>query len=108
MQEQELLTYRRQVGFGFRKVRCLIRYRGENVAYRCAKIVWTKMKLNRAYRNPCDLWNWSTPGNAPVELSVACVRRVSIARTLATRPPIVLYDSQRRGSIRLRRKPYIS
>jgi len=58
--------------------------RGENVAYVCAKIVWTKMKLiaRTGILAICELRHREM---LPSELSGAC-GACFIARTLATRP----------------------
>jgi phospholipid/cholesterol/gamma-HCH transport system ATP-binding protein len=97
--EQELLEFRRQIGFVFQEGALFDSLTvGENVAYRldedgaCEEAVAPRVQEVLRF---VELEH--TTEMLPSELSGGMRRRVSIARALITRPPIVLYDSPTAG-----------
>ncbi len=99
MQEQELLTYRRQVGFVFQEGALFDSMTvAENVAYRLREDRLSEDEIESRVQESLRFVELEHTGEMlPSELSGGMRRRVSIARTLATRPPIVLYDSPTAG-----------
>jgi len=99
MQEQELLTYRRQVGFVFQEGALFDSMTvAENVAYRLREDRLSEDEIESRVQESLRFVELEHTGDMlPSELSGGMRRRVSIARTLATRPPIVLYDSPTAG-----------
>jgi phospholipid/cholesterol/gamma-HCH transport system ATP-binding protein len=99
MQEQELLTYRRQVGFVFQEGALFDSMTvAENVAYRLREDRVSEDEIESRVQESLRFVELEHTGDMlPSELSGGMRRRVSIARTLATRPPIVLYDSPTAG-----------
>jgi len=99
MQEQELLTYRRQVGFVFQEGALFDSMTvAENVAYRLREDRLEEDEIESRVQESLRFVELEHTGDMlPSELSGGMRRRVSIARTLATRPPIVLYDSPTAG-----------
>lgn len=99
MREQELLTYRRQVGFVFQEGALFDSMTvAENVAYRLREDRLDEDEIESRVQESLRFVELEHTGDMlPSELSGGMRRRVSIARTLATRPPIVLYDSPTAG-----------
>jgi phospholipid/cholesterol/gamma-HCH transport system ATP-binding protein len=99
MQEQDLLTYRRQVGFVFQEGALFDSMTvAENVAYRLREDRLSEDEIESRVQESLRFVELEHTGDMlPSELSGGMRRRVSIARTLATRPPIVLYDSPTAG-----------
>jgi phospholipid/cholesterol/gamma-HCH transport system ATP-binding protein len=99
MREQELLTYRRQVGFVFQEGALFDSMTvAENVAYRLREDQLDEDEIESRVQESLRFVELEHTGDMlPSELSGGMRRRVSIARTLATRPPIVLYDSPTAG-----------
>ncbi len=99
MQEQELLAYRRQVGFVFQEGALFDSMTvAENVAYRLREDRLSEDEIESRVQESLRFVELEHTGDMlPSELSGGMRRRVSIARTLATRPPIVLYDSPTAG-----------
>lgn len=99
MLERDLLQFRRQVGFVFQEGALFDSLTvGENVAYRLEEDgaseeeIWPRVQEVLRFvelEHTLDL--------LPSELSGGMRRRVSIARALITRPPIMLYDSPTAG-----------
>src|ERR1700738_5091425 len=99
MSEEELLHLRARIGFVFQEGAPVDSMTvGENVAYRLreehVKEEEIEPRVNEALKF-VELEH--TADQLPSELSGGMRRRVSIARALATRPPIVLYDSPTAG-----------
>jgi phospholipid/cholesterol/gamma-HCH transport system ATP-binding protein len=99
MHEKELLTYRRQVGFVFQEGALFDSMTvAENVAYRLREDRLSEDEIESRVQESLRFVELEHTGDMlPSELSGGMRRRVSIARTLATRPPIVLYDSPTAG-----------
>jgi phospholipid/cholesterol/gamma-HCH transport system ATP-binding protein len=99
MREKELLTYRRQVGFVFQEGALFDSMTvAENVAYRLREDRLSEDEIESRVQESLRFVELEHTGDMlPSELSGGMRRRVSIARTLATRPPIVLYDSPTAG-----------
>ena len=99
MHERELLTYRRQVGFVFQEGALFDSMTvAENVAYRLREDRVSEDEIESRVQESLRFVELEHTGDMlPSELSGGMRRRVSIARTLATRPPIVLYDSPTAG-----------
>lgn len=97
--ERELLEFRRQIGFVFQEGALFDSLTvGENVAYRLDEEgVSEEEVLPRVQEVLRFVELAHTAGQLPSELSGGMRRRVSIARALITRPPIVLYDSPTGG-----------
>jgi phospholipid/cholesterol/gamma-HCH transport system ATP-binding protein len=99
MNEQELLTYRRQLGFVFQEgalFDSISVY--ENAAYGLREDHISEEEIESRVREALRFVELEHTGDMlPSELSGGMRRRVAIARALATRPPIVLYDSPTAG-----------
>src|SRR5467141_1664855 len=99
MEEKELLAFRRKVGFVFQEGALFDSMTvGENVAYRLREDRLDEDEIESRVQESLRFVELEHTGEMlPSELSGGMRRRVSIARTLATRPPIVLYDSPTAG-----------
>jgi phospholipid/cholesterol/gamma-HCH transport system ATP-binding protein len=97
--EHELLEFRRQVGFVFQEGALFDSLTvAENVAYRLREDGATDEEVAPKVQEVLRFVELEhTMEMLPSELSGGMRRRVSIARALITRPPIVLYDSPTAG-----------
>jgi phospholipid/cholesterol/gamma-HCH transport system ATP-binding protein len=99
MKERELLDFRREIGFVFQEGALFDSMSvEENVAYRLREERIPEEEIQPRVR---EALQFVELGHAidqmPSELSGGMRRRVSIARALITKPPIVLYDSPTAG-----------
>ncbi len=99
MREEELLDFRRQVGFVFQEGALFDSLSvEENVAYRLAEEGVDEAEIEQRVREALRFVELEDAiGKLPGELSGGMRRRVSIARALISAPPIVLYDSPTAG-----------
>jgi phospholipid/cholesterol/gamma-HCH transport system ATP-binding protein len=99
MKEKELLAFRRQIGFVFQEGALFDSMTvAENVAYRLREERVNDDEVQQRVREVLRFVELEhTIDRLPSELSGGMKRRVSIARALVNRPPIVLYDSPTAG-----------
>jgi phospholipid/cholesterol/gamma-HCH transport system ATP-binding protein len=99
MSEQELLAFRRQIGFVFQEGALFDSMTvADNVAYRLREDHVEEEEIEPRVREILKFVELEhTLDQFPSELSGGMRRRVSIARALANRPQIVLYDSPTAG-----------
>jgi len=99
MSEKELLPFRRKVGFVFQEGALFDSMTvADNVAYRLREDGMAEEEIEPRVREVLRFVELEhTLEQVPSELSGGMRRRVSIARALVNRPPIVLYDSPTAG-----------
>jgi len=99
MAERELLSFRREIGFVFQEGALFDSMTvADNVAYRLLEDRVDPDEIEPKVREALRFVELErTMDLVPPELSGGMRRRVSIARALITRPPIVLYDSPTAG-----------
>jgi phospholipid/cholesterol/gamma-HCH transport system ATP-binding protein len=99
MPERELLEFRRQIGFVFQEGALFDSISvADNVAYRLREDGLDEEQIEPRVREILRFVELEhTLDQLPPELSGGMRRRVSIARALANRPQIVLYDSPTAG-----------
>jgi len=107
MSERELLDLRREIGFVFQEGALFDSMTvGENVAYRLREEKHDEGEIESRVLETLRFVELDhTVDMLPSELSGGMRRRVSIARALINRPPIVLYDSPTAGLDPVPRKP---
>jgi len=99
MAEKDLLAFRRKIGFMFQEGALFDSMTvADNVAYRLHEDGVAVEEIEPRVREVLRLVELEhTMEQLPSELSGGMRRRVSIARALVNRPPIVLYDSPTAG-----------
>jgi phospholipid/cholesterol/gamma-HCH transport system ATP-binding protein len=99
MSEQELLMFRRQIGFVFQEGALFDSLSvADNVAYRLREEGVEESALDARVRESLRFVEMEDAiDQLPAELSGGMKRRVSIARALINQPPVVLYDSPTAG-----------
>jgi phospholipid/cholesterol/gamma-HCH transport system ATP-binding protein len=99
MSETDLLALRRQIGFVFQEGALFDSLTvKENVAYRLREDGTSDDEVESRVREALSFVEMEDAvDKVPAELSGGMRRRVSIARALIDRPPIVLYDSPTAG-----------
>jgi phospholipid/cholesterol/gamma-HCH transport system ATP-binding protein len=99
MPEKDLLTFRRKIGFMFQEGALFDSMTvADNVAYRLHEDGVPEEEIAPRVREVLRFVELEhTIDQLPSELSGGMRRRVSIARALVNRPPIVLYDSPTAG-----------
>jgi phospholipid/cholesterol/gamma-HCH transport system ATP-binding protein len=99
MSEQELLRFRRQIGFVFQEGALFDSMTvADNVAYRLREDHVEEDEIESRVREVLTFVELEhTLEQLPSELSGGMRRRVSIARALVSRPQLVLYDSPTAG-----------
>jgi len=99
MKEKDLLDFRREIGFVFQEGALFDSMSvEENVAYRLREEMVPEEEIGPRVREALRFVELEHAiEQMPSELSGGMRRRVSIARALITKPPIVLYDSPTAG-----------
>jgi phospholipid/cholesterol/gamma-HCH transport system ATP-binding protein len=99
MSEKELLNFRRRIGFVFQEGALFDSLSvADNVAYRLREDRVDEEEIEHRVRESLRFVEMEDAiDKLPSELSGGMKRRVSIARALVARPPLVLYDSPTAG-----------